>query len=249
MWTSIERVEKPDTFEQACAFANESGSAILGGGSYIASKKAKSVSVLVDINHLVNDEVKKDSGAISLGARVSLQQLVDMKDDKISEWAERSCFSKNIRNQRTLGGEIAEGRKDSFFYAAMYALNPILHVYTPKLQEVQLRDWSGEGILSKVVIDASLVSKVSEKSYQVLSSAAPFLLVFAFEDTQKWEFVVAGKINKLVVTSCLHQEEYRESIEKMANEVAESFFSDHHGSVDYKRNLTKISMQRLLKKS
>ncbi len=75
------------------------------------------------LQNLLSREVKKEGGALFLGAGMTLQELIDEPSVPDSlKVASGYIASRNIRNMATLGGNIAANRSDSFLLPCLIAL-------------------------------------------------------------------------------------------------------------------------------
>lgn len=97
---------------------------------------------LIDINALGFDTIEKKDGKLYIGARVTLQQLIDcdLVPCFIKE-AAKFCASFVKRNSATVGGNLGLRRDDGYLAAALCAA------------EAELRCMSGEGEKTKKVFD------------------------------------------------------------------------------------------------
>ncbi len=155
MWSSIKNIDIPTSFKKAIENKSKSDSALFGGGTYLISEKSTNINSLVDINGIVDKSIEITDDTIVIGAGLTLQNIIDKLGEfkSINESAKFSCFSKNIRNQRTIGGEIAQKRVQSELFTYLVAINPILEIRTPDKKNIHLREWSGKGIINKIIIN------------------------------------------------------------------------------------------------
>ena len=109
MWSSIKNIDIPTSFKQANEYQSKSKSVLLGGGTYLVAEKNPKIQNLIDINNIVNKTIEITDDSIIIGAGATIQDMINKLTDYslFTEAVKYSCFSKNIRNQRTIGGEIA----------------------------------------------------------------------------------------------------------------------------------------------
>ncbi len=75
------------------------------------------------LQNLLPREVKKEGGALFLGAGLTMQELID--STQVPEALQKAAgyiSSRNIRNMATLGGNIAANRSESFLLPCLIAL-------------------------------------------------------------------------------------------------------------------------------
>jgi len=164
----------------------------------------------------------------------------------LGKCAQMSCFSKNIRNQRTLGGEIAQKRLSSELYALLYAIQARLQIFTTNDHLVNLRDWSGRGIITKIVLDVHQLKVLELERYSVIPSAEPFLIFAHLPNHDGIECVIAGKV-KQMGTLILKKENSMDQLNPQIQTLAkECFVTDAYGSIEYKAHLVKTQVQNIL---
>ncbi|MFH0883613.1 MAG: FAD binding domain-containing protein [bacterium] len=244
MWSSIEEIVKPDTLEEAYKHSRKEGHALLGGGSYLTSLQPREVRTLIPIRHLLPQSVMDDGKQVHLGAGLTLQMLIDQSEGPCGDWplaVLRSCSSKQIRNQRTLGGEIGQQRTNSELYVALYALDAQLEIVRGKIETVPLRTWEGDGIICTVIVPR--IPLVLERL--ALLDSAPAFLIAAGVREKRWMCVsIGGRINgvtSMVLPHAMHADE----IEKAVAEASDRLISDHYGSREYKQQVLGVMLKRM----
>ena len=247
MWAAIQNLIQPTSLSEACSSWAKPESVYLAGGSYLLAERPEQIHTLINLSPLLGTNISTSGEELVIAAGVSLQQLLEYcKDNKISECIRYSCASKNLRNQRTIGGEIARKRLNSEIYAALYALNAKLHIFNGKQQWISIREWSGEGIIIEVNISLKKIQQLILQRFAVLTSAAAFVIVCAVRNDAEFECVVAGKTSQLHHFNLRLDEFNAEKLqEASARIVADGFPSDHYGSQEYKQVLIRVALQRL----
>ena len=129
-------IHRPQTASEAVQlrYAKPDTTAYLAGGTDdLRLGGAAEGKELIDINALGFDTIEEKNGKIYIGARVTLQQLVE------SEWipafikeAAKFCASFVKRNSATVGGNLALRRDDSYLAAALCAAEAKLIALTAK---------------------------------------------------------------------------------------------------------------------
>ncbi len=236
MWSSIKTIHHPDSLVSASQLAKEEATALLAGGTYLVAERYPAISNLVDLNGLLKSEIKIAEQELICDAGVVLQDLVDhfSIDDplRLGTAARHSCSSKNIRNQRTLGGEIARGRTDSELVVALTALNAQLIT-------------AEDSIITGVAVDLSDNPKVALERFALLPSAPAFVIVAAVCRGESLKIVVGGKADKLAVEDVPSDGCTVEWIAGFCKAAAERFPADHIGNRDYKQTVITTGLKRV----
>ena len=240
MWSSIEQIIKPDTLSEASVLLKESGSVLFAGGTYLVGQKDDAVHTLLDINHLLNDQIKMQGDEIHIGAGCTLQEIINFDDARLNGAILSACPSKNIRNQRTIGGEIARLRTDSDLLIFLFASRTKLFLNESE-SSVELCDWNGEGIIEKMIIPSH---DVTLERVALLDSAPAFVIVGINELNDSIAVCVGGKTSKILFFQT-KPEPNEADIRSLMDEVEASFSNDHLGTPAYKRHLVSVLLQEM----
>jgi len=246
MWSSITDVIVATSFEEAVKNKNKENSVYFGGGTYLVSAKDNNIHKLIDINKLTDSSIDYNDDMISIGTKVTVQQLIAESDKllKLSEIAKSSNFSKNIRNQRTIGGEIAQKNVQSDLFTYFVALNPLLEVRNPEKTTISMREWNGEGIINKVIINKIDIESSGFERFSVLPSAPAFLMVAVVRRALEIDFVMSGKAKKLFGHTMQLADFGKNTMKSIISESVKYFKDDQYGSVEYKKSLVATGIQR-----
>lgn len=232
MWSSIEQIIKPESFEEALILQEDSSSTLFAGGSYLVAQKDLHLQTLLDINHLLSDSMENLDDGLHLGAGITLQQMLKTDNETLSNVITSSCPSKNIRNQRTLGGEIAESRPDSDLLVYLRAAGTMLQINDSDTF-ISLNSWPGQGIITKVHIPRG---SIKIERVAVLDSAPAFVIAALLESSERLTLSVGGKSSR--ICTCETPNPPGEvDIRHFMDEVESIFADDHLGSSAYKRQL------------
>ncbi len=127
----IKEVFKPASIEEAVKLKG-SDVYYLSGGTQInwtpAMEERKvlgqsQIEKVIILKDILSIEIKKEGSALSIGAGVTLQELIDSSDTPdVLKKASRYIASRNIRNMATIGGNIAANRADSNIIPCLIAL-------------------------------------------------------------------------------------------------------------------------------
>jgi len=205
---------------------------LLAGGSYLIAEKDQEIHTLVDINHLLSDRIELKEHGIYVGAGCTLQELINFGDEVLSRVIIASCSSKNIRNQRTLGGEIAKARPNSDLLVYLHVVDAQLQINDSE-SFLHISDWNRLGIISRVFIPAGEI-KIERAS--VLDSAAAFVIAAVFETPNYINLAVGGKADKVCQYRTQNPPEEAD-IRNFMEKVETIYPDDHFGTPEYKAQL------------
>ena len=250
MWPSIKNIDIPKTFSEAIEYQSKSKSVYFGGGTYLVSEKSTIINNLVDINRIVDNSIEITNDTIVIGAGSTLQNIIDSLSEykSLTESAKFSCFSKNIRNQRTIGGEIAHKRVQSEFFTYLVAINPILEIRTPDKENIHLREWDGKGIINKIIINKIDLESSGIERFATLPSAPAFLIVAVVRRALELDFIVSGKAEKVYGHTIKLVDFSKDILKKIIKESVQYFKDDQYGSLEYKKSLIETGIQRAVEK-
>ena len=235
MWSSIKKIIIPASFEEAINKKTNSA-AFYGGGTYLVSNKDKKIDTLIDINSLINKSIKADENSLTIGSGVAVQEIVNDQEmfNKLSIAAKYSNFSKNIRNQRTIGGEIAQKNIRSDLFTFLVALNPLLEIRNPAKKMIKLREWNGNGIIDKIIINRTDLNSSGFERFSLLDSAPAFVMVAVVRKALELDFAISGKADKIYGHTMQLSEFSKNNIRSIIDNSAKHFNNDQYGSVEYK---------------
>ena len=250
MWSSIKNVDIPKTFSEAIEYQSKSKGVLFGGGTYLVAEKSVNINNLVDINSIIDSSIENTDDTIVIGAGSSLQSIIDSLTDfkSLVESAKYSCFSKNIRNQRTLGGEIAQKRVQSELFTYLVAINPILEIRTPDKVNIHIREWDGKGIINKIMINKIDLESSGIARFATLPSAPAFLIVAVVRRALELDFVISGKAKKVYGHTIKLADFSKDILKIIISESVEYFEDDQYGSLEYKKSIIETGIQRAVEK-
>ncbi len=250
MWSSIKNIDIPKTYSQAIEFQSKSKGTLFGGGTYLVSDSSTKINNLIDINSIVDNAIVITEDSIIIGAGATIQSMVNKLSDfpLLVEAGKYSCFSKNIRNQRTVGGEIARKRVQSEFFTYLVAINPIIEIRTPDKKNIHLREWDGNGIINKIIINKIDLESSGFERFATLPSAPAFVIVAVVRRALELDFVISGKAKKVYGHTIKLADFSKNILKKIINESVEYFEDDQYGSLEYKKSLIETGIQRAVEK-
>lgn len=250
MWSSIKNVDVPNSFKQAIEYQSKSKGTLFGGGTYLVAESSTKIQNLINISSIVDKSIAVTDDSIIIGAGSTIQSMVNKLSDfpLMVEAVKYSCYSKNIRNQRTLGGEIAQKRVQSELFTHLVAINPILEIRTPDKKNVHLREWDGKGIINKILINKIDLESSGFERFATLPSAPAFVIVAVVRRALELDFVISGKAEKVYGHTIKLSDFSKDILKKIINESVEYFKDDQYGSLEYKKSLIETGIQRAVEK-
>jgi CO/xanthine dehydrogenase FAD-binding subunit len=233
MWTSIQQVLKPQDLQEALVLQEPADAVLFAGGSYLVGEKDSSIHTLVDISHLLDDTVTEDDHTLKLGAGITLQTLlVQAPVESLRNAVKAACPSKNIRNQRTLGGEIARGRTDSDLLVYLHAAGALLEIHHQQVP-VPLDSWDGRGVIVEVRIPAT---QVSLERVALLDSAPAFVIAAVGRSGDSIVLAAGGQASR-IISNHLSAPVQEDAVRAWLETVESIYSDDHLGTKSYKRQL------------
>lgn len=237
MWASVNTISIPDTPAEAVKLAQSKDAVLCAGGTYLVSERKSTIRHLVDINHLVGKDIEKSDEQLCIGAGTPLQEIVKYfsGDDSwyLAKAAQYACPSKNIRNQRTLGGEIIVGRPDSEIVVLFNALQ-----YEP--------DFVEDTLLTQIQVDPSDISNVVVHRFAVIPSAPAFVIVAGVRRGQTIRITIGGETDRITAYTELKSNMGESRISKISEETGQLFRDNHIGSRTYKTQVIQVGIKRIL---
>lgn len=250
MWSSIKNINVPKTFNEAIEYQSKSNGVLFGGGTYLVAEGSEKIQNLIDINSVVDKSIEITDESIIIDAGSLLQNIIIKLSDfpLFVEAVKYSCFSKNIRNQRTIGGEIAQKRVQSELFTYLIAINPILEIRTPDKENIYLREWDGKGIINKILINRIDLESSGFERFAVIPSAPAFVIVVVVRRALELDFVISGKAKNVYGHTIKLVNFSKDILKQIINESVKYFEDDQYGSLEYKKSLIETGIQRAVEK-
>lgn len=249
MWSSINKIIMPASPEEAFSLHRSGKRVFIAGGSYLVAEKPPGIEELIDITHLILSEINDNSDTFSIGSGTDLQSIVEYfkehKIGEISKCAQWSCPSKNIRNQRTIGGEIGRRRINSELYAILLALNAYLMITSDSTELVPIRNWNGEGIITDIVIEVEGITGIESQRFALIPSAPSFVFIAGVRCKDTIDITVSGKADDISQLTTDIDGFSDSSIDEFTSKTVIKFHDDHYGSLKYKEHLIRIGLKRI----
>lgn len=247
----IKEVFKPSSLEEAVRLKNKdiyylSGGTHINWTPVVQYRKAEGkpeIQKVILLQGLLSTEIKKDGSSLSIGAGVTIQDLIDssLTPDALKK-AAKYIASRNIRNMATIGGNIAANRFDSYIIPCLIALKADIETAGDGILPVEKYVFEEKTSLIKRIILPELDGVCVVDAVYKSSGSYPSVTTAVF--VSKQEVVIAvGCVAKHVVRlkeledrvldGSLTGKALAEAVEKEVNPV-----SDLLGSAKYKRYLS-----------
>ncbi len=242
MWHSIKTIHHPRTLAEAEELLQQGGTCF-AGGAYLTAQRRPEVHTLVVVKELLPDKVHYADGRLVLGAGVTLQTWLEavQQQQLPSVWAQAirySCPSRNIRNQRTVGGEFHRQRPESeLFMLTLACAASVLVWHQGQEREIPLTAWNRQGILLEVRLDWE-GEKLGLERFAVLESAPAMVITAGCGTSAEFQVAVGGRD----VTPRWGTVRGTEVTYEGEPPV---FADDHLGSGEYKKHLVQVGIERL----
>ena len=249
MWYSIEKIIKPSSLNEAYLLQSETH-VLFAGGSYLVADKDPNIHTIIDINNLVGNGVTAGIDGVHIDAGATLQTFLDTVESIHSECRllksiKFSCPSKQIRNQRTFGGEVGKGRFNSEVMVFLHAVDAELTIITETEETISIRDWDGSGIITKISYFPNQISGIELERFSVLESAPAVVIAGGVKRNDQFEFSIGGTANDIQIFKVNVSDWSKESGENMAKKAVNKFRADSFGSLDYKEKLITVAIKRV----
>ncbi len=249
MWYSVRSISKPKNLQNAFELSQISGNAIYGGGSYLVAEKNENIHTLIDINHLIGNNIQCSYEKVSIDAGVSLQQFIDEvttinSNCRLLSGVRYATPSKNIRNQRCFGGELGQNRPNSDILVFLHAINAELTVVTKNESKVKINDWDGIGIIKNVTYYPKKIDSVEIVRHAPIPSASSIVCVVCTKENDALRVSIGGRC-KIIQTFTIPAQDFNDDkIEQIASNSIKFFETDHMGSLEFKKLLIATLIKR-----
>ena len=207
------------------------------------------IDTLIDLTGLLDHTVSIGREEIRIGAGVTLQVFIDtvreiQQDNLLIDGSRESCPSKNIRNQRTFGGEVGQNRPNSEVLVFLHCVDAQLTIMTNREDLVSIRDWDGQGIVTKIRYFPDQMDGIYLRRYALIPSAPAIVIVSADRRNGQLEFSIGGAAKRIQNFSAPSDEWNDQTATTLAKTAVKKFSGDHLGSVEYKCSLITTALKR-----
>lgn len=246
----IEQFYRPETVPQALALKRQfhDDAVYFAGGSKLnATPTQTRQKIAIALSQLALDQVSLQQGALHIGATITLQRLMDTQliPQALCE-ALGFVYSRHIRNQATLGGEVASAAKDSVLLPVLLALNAKVVVGSGKMMALENYPLCGGNELLLAVVLPDPYRTCATRKISRSAAGLPVVTAAVSRDAQaKIRIALSG----VVEPSRLRDVENRGlSGPALEQAVAQMIapLEDICGSSAYKRYITGVVVADLL---
>lgn len=176
----ITDILRPGTPRDAVRAKSVPGTAYLGGGTWLNSGRATGITTLISLERLGLNRIEAAGSSCTIGATVTLQQVVDSAAVPAALKAAASLTaSRTLRTMETMGGELGLAADDSAIIPVLVVMGASVRLASrrrPVALEDFLNDASRDLILAVLIPDCRLPCAVKALSR---TTHAPRSLVVA----------------------------------------------------------------------
>jgi len=188
---------KPDTIADALALKAEysNKATYMGGGSKLNCAMFKhDKTIAISLVHLGLDRIVRQGNRLEIGATVSLQLLIDHADVPCSlKEGAKLIYSRHLRNQATIGGEIAAIQNASVILPILLVLGADLLLDND--EQISLEKYLSAkrgALIQKVIVpDATIIASTRKVSHTV-DGLITLTAAVALENAKKIRIALDG---------------------------------------------------------
>ncbi|AMO57706.1 hypothetical protein GZ77_13610 [Endozoicomonas montiporae] len=245
----IKQYLRPKSLDEALAFKAKYGDDAVymaGGARLNAAPSRTERPIAISLSELELKGCEKTSRGWEIGALTTLQSIVDHPElpDGLRE-AAALVYSRNVRNQCTLGGEIAAGLPACLIVPALLAMDASVEL-TEGFGNVKVQSMADyrEGLITKIIVPAEVYACFNENVSKCAADQpivnASFAVHRGHEGQESYGVAVAGSSSPVTmlpvedsICAFLTNDISRKDLENAVSSAA-SCESDFRGSADYK---------------
>lgn len=249
----IEHFLQPDNPGEALDLMKQhadSATWFAGGSKLNAKPTLTTKTVAISLGKLKLDTIELNGEALQIGATSSIQSLIDSDLTPAAlKSAAAFIYSKNIRNQATIAGEIAAAQEESLLIPTLIALKA--QVVTADQGEISVEDYvkaASSALILQVVIPN--VNLVCANQNMTRSAAGLSIVNAAVSVAADGSKVIAidgvNSTNAAVRLSSIESQDLADEALEQAVSQAVSPVADIRGSVEYKKYISGVVVADLL---
>ena len=160
MWNLTEII-RPPTLAEAVRLLRRPNvkTAILAGGTALVPQVRRDVQALVDLRELKLSYIKREAGALRIGATTTLEELASSSDVlPVLAQAAHASAPINLRNAATIGGVLASDVSNAPLPVVLLALDAVLVIYAPEARQSPFASFLA--FRDKMLKDSTLIAEV-----------------------------------------------------------------------------------------
>ncbi|WP_108650540.1 molybdopterin-dependent oxidoreductase FAD-binding subunit [Dongshaea marina] len=239
----IKQYLKPRSVAEALALkAEHSEQAVfLGGGSKLnAALTQTSRETVIALDALELTGIEADGHSRRIGAMTRVQELCDSEliPDSLKQ-AAHFIYSRNLRNQATLGGEIVARQRESHLLPALIALNAKLELANGERLDIERYQQEHAGALIVAVhLDDIRRPLACQRVSQTVDGWSVLSAAVAVEPAGGYRMVLSGLEPQVLRLKEIEQMQIEGEALQQAVYRAVNPMSDVRGSESYKRYIS-----------
>ena len=247
----FEQLLKPASLDEAVKFKNQfkDDAVFMAGGSKLNAAPTRSTkSVAISLAGLGLNAIKSEGGVVTIGTTATLQQVIDnpLVPAAVRE-AAGFVYSRNIRNQATLGGELFAQQNEAVLLPVLLVMNAKVALAGGAV--IEMADWlagSRDALVLAVMLPEPDVCCTTRKLARSAGGLTVLTTAVAIATDGRQRIAVEG------VVPCASRlpgvEQKGLSGEALQAAVSEAIapIADLRGSVSYKRYIAGVLVADLV---
>ena len=247
----FEQLLKPASLDEAVKFKNQfkDDAVYMAGGSKLNAAPTRSTkSVAISLAGLGLNAIKSEGGAVTIGATATLQQVID---NPIIPAAVREAagfvYSRNVRNQATLGGELFAQQNEAVLLPVLLVMNAKVALAGGAV--IELADWlagSRDALVLAVMLPESDICCTTRKLARSAGGLTVLTAAVAITTDGRQRIAVEGVVPCASRLPGVEQKSLSGEALQAAVSEAIAPIADLRGSVSYKRYIAGVLVADLV---
>jgi putative selenate reductase FAD-binding subunit len=246
----IEQFLKPVSVDEAIRLKSQhkDEAVFMAGGSKLNATPTRTAKkVAISLAGLELNEIKEQGGQLHIGATVTLQQLID--DPQVPSALREAAgfvYSRNVRNQATLGGEICARQDEALLVPVLLAMDAKVLLVDGKMSDLEsFLDGTRDSLVVALILPDPTRPCVTRKIAR--SAGGLTVLSAAVALSEKGQCIaVEGVVPRPVRLREVEQKGLAEVPLELAVSEAVAPQEDVRGSVAYRRYIAGVVIADLL---
>ncbi|MET4695634.1 FAD binding domain-containing protein [Endozoicomonas lisbonensis] len=250
----IKQFLRPESLDEALALKTKYGDDAVymaGGARLNASPTRTEHEIVINLSGIDLEGCEKTARGWEIGALTTLQTVVDhvALPEGLRE-AAALVYSRNVRNQCTLGGEIAAALPACLIVPALLAMDARVELADGNVMSVAKYQKQCEGLITKVIVPAEVYAcfnqNVSKSAADLPIVNASFAIQRDKDGNESYGIAVSGSSIPFAripaedsILAFLTNDISRQQLEERIAETV-SCETDFRGSADYKREVSGV---------
>ena len=246
----IEQFLKPASVDEAIRLKSQYGNEVVfmaGGSKLNATPTRTDKTVAISLARLGLNEIKAQGGELHIGATVTLQQLID--DPQVPSALREAAgfvYSRNVRNQATLGGEVCARQDEAVLLPVLLAMDAKLLFADGQTSELEIfLDGTRDSLVLALILPDPARPCVTRKIARSAGGLTVLSAAVALSENGQC-IAVEGVVPHPVRLREVEQKGLAEVPLELAVSEAVTPQEDVRGSVAYKRYIAGVVVADLL---